>query len=284
MLSLIFSFTTALLSCSSSDNKGSINPDTPSPPVLKAYNSLRVNGATLVMIYNEDLDESSPPKAEAFLVSVDGAPGKPPATVALRGSTLTLTLATPVQKSQTVTLSYISPEGSDAIQDASGDKAESLTSQPVDNITGLPQISIAKVYPQAMPHLAPAEFKLTLSERLSEEVVVRVNFVQEVNYLNSSFLNFPIPPNETELTLRLSSSYGGSESGPLVAVVVSDTGYASASTPNHLAEMKMVATQPAVTLSWEQEEVSVEEGETAEVGACSSISSRCTSASCGHCL
>ena len=84
-----------------------------------------MNGTTVVLTYNKSLDGASTPSSTAFhlrmadnRVSVD--------EVSVNGSEVTLTLASPVQAGQTVSLDYTQPM-SDPIQDASGNKAQSFT-------------------------------------------------------------------------------------------------------------------------------------------------------------
>ena len=85
-----------------------------------------MNGTTVVLTYNKPLDGASTPSSTAFhlrvadnRVSVD--------EVSVNGSEVTLTLASPVQAGQTVSLDYTQPM-SNPIQDASGNnKAQSFT-------------------------------------------------------------------------------------------------------------------------------------------------------------
>ena len=84
-----------------------------------------VDGATVVLTYNKPLDGASTPSSTAFhlrmadnRVSVD--------EVSVNGSEVTLTLASPVQAGQTVSLDYTQPM-SNPIQDGSGNKAQSFT-------------------------------------------------------------------------------------------------------------------------------------------------------------
>ena len=103
------------------------------PPVLSTRT---VNGAALVLTYNEALDTASEPGASAFTVKVGGtavslASSNP---VAVAGRTLTLTLAAAVTAADTVTVSYTAP-GSNPLQDAGGTDAAAFSDLAVTNLT-----------------------------------------------------------------------------------------------------------------------------------------------------
>jgi uncharacterized repeat protein (TIGR02059 family) len=101
--------------------------------------SASVNGSTLSLKFSESLDLSDLPSAQAFEVLVDGK-AVPVSGVSgtLVGQTLTLQLASPVTKGQSVTVSYIDPtSGNDAkaIQDVAGNDAKSFSGVAVGNST-----------------------------------------------------------------------------------------------------------------------------------------------------
>ena len=91
-----------------------------------------VNGSTLVLSYDETLDGVSVPSAGDFVVTAAGS-----ATgvngVRVGGSAVTLTLATPVQANQAVTLDYT--PGANPTQDVAGNDAAALSGQAVTNNT-----------------------------------------------------------------------------------------------------------------------------------------------------
>ena len=84
-----------------------------------------VDGATVVLTYNEPLDGASTPSSTAFHLRVADNRASVD-EVSVNGSEVTLTLASPVQAGQTVSLDYTQPM-SNPIQDASGNKAQSFT-------------------------------------------------------------------------------------------------------------------------------------------------------------
>ena len=100
------------------------------PPV---FQSGAVNGATLTMTYNETLDTASVPATTAFAVTVNGA-ARGVSTVAVSGTTLTLTLSSAVTAGQTVTVAYTKP-GTSPLQDVAGNDAVNLAATNVTNST-----------------------------------------------------------------------------------------------------------------------------------------------------
>ena len=98
--------------------------------------SATVAGATLILTYDEGLDEDSEPASSAFEVKVGGSvaslAGINP--VAVEGTAVTLTLAAAVAHDATVTVSYTAPS-TNPIQDLSGNDAGSLSERSVTNET-----------------------------------------------------------------------------------------------------------------------------------------------------
>ena len=85
-----------------------------------------VNGTTVVLTYNKSLDGASTPSSTAFHLRVADNRASVD-KVSVNGSEVTLTLASPVQAGQTVSLDYTQPM-SNPIQDGSGNnKAQSFT-------------------------------------------------------------------------------------------------------------------------------------------------------------
>lgn len=105
--------------------------------VAPVFTSAAVNGSTLKLTYGESLDATNIPAANAFAVLVGGQAATV-SNVAVTGSTVTLTLAQAVTNGQTVTVGYADPSnGNDvnAIQDAAGNDAITITNQAVTNNT-----------------------------------------------------------------------------------------------------------------------------------------------------
>ena len=107
-----------------------------------APNGATVNGATLAIAFNEALAASANLANGAFAVKKTPSGGSE-TTVALTGfpsisgATVTLTLATAVVSTDTVTVSYTAPTSGTAnrLQDAAGNEVASFTDQAVTNDT-----------------------------------------------------------------------------------------------------------------------------------------------------
>ena len=93
-----------------------------------------MDGSSLVLTYDEALDEDSTPEASAYAVSIGGGTGAAPSGVVVSGSTVTLMLAAAVGANDVVTVSYTVP-ASGTVQDAEGNDAAALTDQAVTNDT-----------------------------------------------------------------------------------------------------------------------------------------------------
>lgn len=107
-------------------------PDTTPPVFVSATTS--ANGQKIVLTYDSSLS-FLPPLASALTVTVDGAT-RSVSGVAVAGSTLELTLASPATKGQTVKVSYADPSTANdllAVQDAVGNDAATLTNATVNN-------------------------------------------------------------------------------------------------------------------------------------------------------
>ena len=110
------------------------------PPTLSAS---AAPGMTLVLTYDETLDDTSVPAASAYAVTVDGS-DRTVSSVAISGQTVTLTLASAVTLGQTVIVSYTVP-GTNPVQDDDGIDAAALTDEVVTSVnnvaTGAPTIT-----------------------------------------------------------------------------------------------------------------------------------------------
>ena len=102
-----------------------------------AFSSAVVNGATLAMTFDVDLDTGSTPAPGDFFVTVGGTRRQVAAGgVALLGKTVTLTLASQVTNAEVVEVRYTQP-GSNPLK-GSANQAEVATfgNQSVSNVTG----------------------------------------------------------------------------------------------------------------------------------------------------
>ena len=104
----------------------------PTPPMLT---TATVDGASLVLTYDEALDTGSTPATGDFVVTETGAGAVPTDGEWVMVNTLdvTLTLNPGVAPGTTVTVDYTA--GATPIQDLAGDDAANLTGQAVTNTT-----------------------------------------------------------------------------------------------------------------------------------------------------
>ena len=102
--------------------------------IAPTLSTATVDGTALVLIYDEDLDDSSVPAASAYSVKVDGS-DRTVSSVAINGKRVTLTLASAVTSGQTVTVSYRVPD-TNPVQNADGLNAAALIDEAVTNNTG----------------------------------------------------------------------------------------------------------------------------------------------------
>ena len=106
------------------DNDGDAPGDVTPPQLLQRT----VNGTTLVLTYDETLDDASVPAPGDFVVAAAGNTINV-TQVSVDGSRVTLTLAAPVQPSQAVSIDYT--PGATPIQDASGNDAGPISGMDV---------------------------------------------------------------------------------------------------------------------------------------------------------
>ena len=98
--------------------------------------SASVDGHTLTLAYDEELDLTSSPPSSAFTVNVNGS-SRPLVSVGVGQSSVLLSLSTPVEAGDTVTVDYTVPTGESEgkLQDPAGNAASSFTAQQVTNDT-----------------------------------------------------------------------------------------------------------------------------------------------------
>ena len=154
-----------------SEATGTIAAADTAPPSLASSGGAVVNGASLVLTYNEDLDTSSEPAATAYTVTVAGSMVNV-TDVAVSGSTVTLTLASAVSAGDTVAVSYT--PGTDPIQDVRGNGAAALISQSVTNAT--PGVLITPTSLD-VPEGGSATYSVVLASRPSADVTVTPSLV-----------------------------------------------------------------------------------------------------------
>ena len=102
-------------------------------PVLQ---TATVDGGTVKLTYNEALDETSVPTADAFTVSVGGTT-RPVDSIQISGQVVTLTVVSWIRADRLVRLRY-RLHGRDFIQDVPGNLALAFSNQAVQNLTPQP--------------------------------------------------------------------------------------------------------------------------------------------------
>ncbi len=100
------------------------------PPTLT---TAAINGNTLTLTYDEALNGGSDPAAGDYVVKVNGSTVTV-SGVDANGSTVSLTLANPVNPGDVVTVSYVVP-GSNPVEDVAGNDAAAFSNQAVTNNT-----------------------------------------------------------------------------------------------------------------------------------------------------
>ena len=122
------------------DDAGNEESLTSAPTVVTAaglqLRSATVDGATLTLTYDEDLDNSVFPPSTAFAVNVNvNGESRTPMGVAVGQSNVVLLLSQVVEAADTVTVDYTAPDDTGFIQDTRGRKAASFSGQAVTNNT-----------------------------------------------------------------------------------------------------------------------------------------------------
>ena len=243
------------------------------PPTLSSgqYDHLvQSDGVTLTLKFSEPLKTSSVPAASAFTVKATPAGGSEETValaasnaVSISGDTLTLKLATPIAHNDTsVKVTYAKPGTGTVIEDANGNDAAGFTDQPVENISGVVRVSIERVYADASPGIAHAEFRVTRSYTSGNALAVNIEITQDATYLTSTTDTITIPGGQTTMTKEFPSYYEGNTSGDLTATVAEGAGYVPAVAPNNAAtvRMKVPTSGRTLTIAHQQGAYSVTEG------------------------
>ncbi|WP_288382117.1 SwmB domain-containing protein, partial [uncultured Acinetobacter sp.] len=144
-------------------------PGTDTTPPIFVSATVDNTGTQLVLTYNKDLDSANLPLINSFAVTADGQIVAVTG-VSVNGSTVMLTLGTPVTAGQAVEVGYTDPTaGNDvnAIQDAAGNDAASLPATPVSNDSTVPGgDTTAPTFVSAEVDTTGTSLTLTYSEAL----------------------------------------------------------------------------------------------------------------------
>ena len=129
----------------------------PAEVAAPALESARVSGAELALRFGRALDETSAPASGAFAVAVAGS-ARSVSRVAVRGRTVTLTLAEAVAAGQTVTAGYAPPADGTRLRGAGGGDVAAFAGRAVTNDTPARARQAAPAL-TASVETAPAEHK-----------------------------------------------------------------------------------------------------------------------------
>ena len=110
-------------------------PDETAP----SFSAAAVDDDTLTVTFDEPLVGTSKPAPSAFNVMVAGS-RRTVSTVAIDGNTVTLTLASPVDSGQAVTVGYTKP-GTNPLKDSSDNEVASFSGKMVTNSTAPPAVT-----------------------------------------------------------------------------------------------------------------------------------------------
>ena len=162
------------------------------------------NGTTLVLTYDQALDETSAPATSAYAVSVDNGAGAEPSEVAVSGSTVTLTLDTALRSGQTVTVSYTVP-ASNPVQNESGDKAVALVDRAVTNNTPV-GVTVAPTVLSIIEG-GTATYTVVLEEQPTDTVTVTIGGFSGTDVsVDDATLEFTTVNWETAQTVTVSAA------------------------------------------------------------------------------
>ena len=143
---------------------------TPKETSVPIVSSATVDGATLILTFSESLTETPLPAVTTFTVTVGGNQ-RGVDSLAISGSTLTLTLASAMTSSEQVSISYTVPSDAAAarLKDLSDNSVASFAAQAVTNNTAAAQTLLtASIHSEPASHDGQAgfTFELRFSENL----------------------------------------------------------------------------------------------------------------------
>ncbi|MBP7337153.1 SwmB domain-containing protein, partial [Niveispirillum sp.] len=181
------------------------------PPAAPAFVSAAVNGTSLVLTYDQALDALHAPAGSDFTVTVDSqSVNVTNVVVDSTNKTVTLTLATPVTSSQTVTVAYTDPTNGDdtnAIQGSTGVDATSLPATSVTNNTAPPS---APVYVSSTAYIGEDTVTLTFDVALDNaNPPVVGDFNVQVNGTGVTVTGVSVDSTNKTVTLTLANAQPG---------------------------------------------------------------------------
>ena len=159
------------------------------------------DGTKVILTYSKTLSATTA-ATSAFAVVVDGS-SSTVSSVATSGATVELTMQTAIQPSQTVTVAYTDPSGSDdanAIQDSDGLDAISFTATSVTNN------AVAPVFQSATTSTDGTKVILTYNQTLSATTAATSAFAVVVNSSAATINAAARGSNTSTIELTLSAA------------------------------------------------------------------------------
>lgn len=173
--------------------------------IIPLYVSSVIENATpalLTMTYNLSLANIIP-AVSAFTVRVN-AVARAVNTVTVSGTTVQLTLASPVAFGDVITVAYAQP-ATNPLQTASGGKAASITAQPVTNNVNI----VVPVYVSAViEDASPASLTMTYNSNLGNIVPAASSFLVQVNSVARTISSVSVSGTTVKLTLASPVVFG----------------------------------------------------------------------------
>lgn len=175
---------------------------TPPSPLYKSSVIENNTPTRLEVTYSLSLANKIP-SASAFIVNVNSI-ARPVSSLAVSGSKVYLTLATPVVYGDIVTLAYNKP-ANNHLQTFEGGEAATFSAQPVTNKVGffIPEYNGANI-----ENATPTRLDMTYSLTLTNKVPASSAFAVRVNSVARNVTGVAISGNQVRLTLASPVVYG----------------------------------------------------------------------------
>ncbi len=188
-----------------------VDPNPSAPPTVPVYVSSAIENATpakLEMTYNLSL-ANIVPAASAFTVMVNSS-ARAVSSVAVSGTKVTLTLASPVAYGNTVTVAYKKPS-SNPLQTAAGGQAATISAQNVTNRVAAPAQTPPPVpvyVSSAIENATPTKLEMTYNLNLANIVPAASAFTVMVNSSARAVSSVAVSGTKVTLTLASPVAYG----------------------------------------------------------------------------
>jgi len=177
------------------------------PPAIPVYQSSAIENtapSVIVMTYNLSLANIVPP-ISAFSVQVNSS-ARNVTSVAVSGTSVRLTLASPVAYGNTVTVSYTVPS-SNPLQTSAGGRAESISNRSVTNRISAPT-AVPVYQSSAVENAAPSVIVMTYNLSLANIVPATSAFSVQVNSSARNVTAVAVSGTSVRLTLASPVAYG----------------------------------------------------------------------------